>query len=124
MCIRDRGERTRAEYIAEGEKARDESVAEGERTRADYIAEGERKRTEIVTEAETRAENMIEEAELTSSRTLSALERKKTDLETKVSELTSFERDYRTRLKDYIDGQLAQLTSRGSIEKEASSAEV
>ncbi|GAB3177503.1 DivIVA domain-containing protein [Nesterenkonia halophila] len=118
------GEKTRAEHIAEGEKTRDEYVSEGEKTRAEHIAEGERKRTEIVTEAETRAENMIEEAEMTSSRTLSALERKKTDLETKVSELTSFERDYRTRIKNYIEGQLEQLTSRGSIEKEAGAAEI
>ncbi|MDS2171503.1 DivIVA domain-containing protein [Nesterenkonia sp. CL21] len=118
------GEQTRAAYISEGETTRDQYIAEGEKTRAEYIAEAERKRAEIVTEAETRAENMIEEAELTSSRTLAVLERKKADLETKVSELTSFERDYRARLKDYIEGQLADLNSRGSIEKEATGAEL
>ncbi|GAA1170753.1 DivIVA domain-containing protein [Nesterenkonia xinjiangensis] len=118
------GEQTRAAYIAEGETTRDQYIAEGEKTRAEYIAEAERRRAEIVTEAETRAENMIEEAELTSSRTLSVLERKKADLETKVSELTSFERDYRARLKDYIEGQLTDLNSRGSIEKEATGTEL
>lgn len=118
------GEQTRAAYIAEGEQTRATAVAEGESVRDEYIAEAERRRAEIVTEAETRAENMIEEAELTSSRTLSALERKKTDLEIKVSELTSFERDYRARLKDYIEGQLTELNSRGSIEKEATGAEL
>lgn len=128
------GEQTRAQYISEGEQKRDELVdegqtkrdeliAEGEQTREDYLTEAERKRQEIVTEAETRANNMIEEAELTSSRTLSALERKKTDLESKVTELTSFERDYRARLKDYIEGQLKDLNSRGSIEKETTAAE-
>ncbi|GAB3188458.1 DivIVA domain-containing protein [Nesterenkonia suensis] len=118
------GEQTRDQFIAEGEQTRAAYIAEGENTRAEYIAEAERRRAEIVTEAETRAENMIEEAELTSSRTLSVLERKKADLETKVSELTSFERDYRARLKDYIEGQLADLNSRGSIEKEATGAEL
>lgn len=117
------GEQTRDELVTEGQTRRDELIAEGESTREEYITEAERKRQEIVTEAETRSENMIEEAELTSSRTLAALERKKTDLETKVNELTTFERDYRARLKDYLEGQLTDLNSRGSIEKEATGAE-
>ncbi|WP_146339178.1 DivIVA domain-containing protein [Nesterenkonia sp. NBAIMH1] len=137
------GEETRAAYIAEGEQTRDAYIAEGESKRAELISdgestkeqlvsegtskrdelvnEGETRRTEILTDAETRAENMIEEAELTSTRTLNALERKKSDLESRVSELTGFERDYRARLKDYIESQLNDLNSKGSIEKEASS---
>ncbi|WP_300344869.1 DivIVA domain-containing protein [Nesterenkonia sp.] len=117
------GESKREELINEGTTKRDELVAEGERTREEYITEAERRRSEIVTEAETRAENMIEEAELTSTRTLNALEKKKSDLEARVSELTSFERDYRARLKDYIESQLNELNAKGSIEKEATGAE-
>ncbi|GAA1819926.1 DivIVA domain-containing protein [Nesterenkonia flava] len=137
----EEGEKTRAAYIAEGEAKREELISEGtakreelitegttkreelitegEETRAAYILEGETKRDELITDAETRAENMIEEAELTSTRTLNALERKKADLESKVSELTGFERDYRARLKDYIESQLNELNTKGSIEKEA-----
>lgn len=117
------GETKREELITAGTTKRDELVSEGEQIREQYITEGEQKRTELVTEAETRAENMIEEAELTSTRTLNALERKKSDLEGRVSELTSFERDYRARLKDYIEGQLNDLNSKASIEKETTGAE-
>lgn len=113
------GEQTRDAYVLEGETRRDELVSTAEATHAQLLAEAERRRNEIVTEAETRAENTIEEAELTSTRTLNALARKKADLESKVGELTSFERDYRARLRDYIEGQLGELNSRGSIEKEA-----
>ncbi|TDS85786.1 DivIVA domain-containing protein [Nesterenkonia aurantiaca] len=113
------GEGTRNAYVLEGETRRDELVSTAEATHAQLLAEAERRRNEIVTEAETRSENMIEEAELTSTRTLNALEHKKADLESKVGELTSFERDYRARLRDYIEGQLGELNSRGSIEKEA-----
>lgn len=113
------GETKKDELISEGTAKRAELIAEGEQTRADYIAEGEAKRTELVTEAETRAESMIEEAELTSTRTLNALEKKKGDLEVKVSELTGFERDYRARLKDYIETQLNELNAKSSIGKEA-----
>ncbi|MCT1606923.1 DivIVA domain-containing protein [Nesterenkonia massiliensis] len=116
------GESKREELITEGTSKREELITEGERTREEYITEAERKRTEIVTDAETRAENMIEEAELTSTRTLNALERKKSELESRVSELTGFERDYRARLKDYIEGQLNELNTKGSIEKEATGA--
>ncbi|WP_150463138.1 DivIVA domain-containing protein [Nesterenkonia ebinurensis] len=113
------GETTKEQLITEGTEQRAELIAEGEQTRAEYIAEGEAKRTELIHDAETRAESMIEEAELTSTRTLNALERKKGDLEVKVSELTGFERDYRARLKDYIESQLNDLNSKGSIEREA-----
>jgi DivIVA domain-containing protein len=112
------GETTRDELITEGTAKRAELIEEGEQTRAEYIAEGEAKRSELITDAETRAESMIEEAELTSTRTLNALERKKGDLEARVSELTGFERDYRARLKDYIENQLAELNAQGTIEKE------
>ncbi|WP_147105495.1 DivIVA domain-containing protein [Nesterenkonia populi] len=115
------GESKRAELISEGESTKEQLLSEGTTKRDELIAEGESRRTEILTDAETRAENMIEEAELTSTRTLNALERKKTDLESRVTELTGFERDYRARLKDYIEGQLNELNSKGSIEKEASS---
>lgn len=117
------GETTRDSLVSEGTSKRDELVAEGEQTREQHITDGEQKRAELVTEAEARAENMIEEAELTSTRTLNALERKKSDLEGRVSELTSFERDYRARLKDYIEGQLNELNVKGSIEKETSGTE-
>ncbi|WP_120006259.1 DivIVA domain-containing protein [Nesterenkonia muleiensis] len=113
------GQAKKDELISDGTAQRTELIAEGEQTRSDLIAEGESKRTELITDAETRAESMIEEAELTSTRTLTALEKKKGDLEMRVSELTGFERDYRARLKDYIETQLNELNSKGSIEKEA-----
>ncbi|WP_258935093.1 hypothetical protein [Nesterenkonia pannonica] len=125
------GEETRAAYIAEGEQTRDAYIAEGESKRAELISdgestkeqlvsegtskrdelvnEGETRRTEILTDAETRAENMIEEAELTSTRTLNALERKKSDLESRVTELTGFERDYRARLR--TTSRVSSMTS-------------
>lgn len=114
------GTSQRDQLIAEGTSKREELITEGETTREQQLTDAESRSHEIVTEAETRAENMIEEAELTSARTLNALGRKKSELETRVGELTSFERDYRASLKDYIESQLNELNSKGSIEKEAS----
>ena len=39
--------------------------------------------------------------------------RRKTTLEKKINELRTFERDYRTRLKTYLDSQLRELDERG-----------
>ncbi|MDO5493681.1 MAG: hypothetical protein Q4F53_08745, partial [Nesterenkonia sp.] len=113
------GEQTRDAYIAEGEEKRAAAIAEGEETRDAAVAEGERRREEIVTAAEEHSASVREEAEETAFRTLSDLERDKAELEGRVSELTAFERDYRARLKDYIEGQLQELTSRGPIDREA-----
>lgn len=113
------GEQTRAAYIAEGEEKRAAAISEGEETRDAAIAEGERRRDEIVTAAQEHSATVREEAEQTASRTLSTLERDKAELESRVNELTVFERDYRARLKDYIEGQLQELTSRGPIDREA-----
>ena len=44
-----------------------------------------------------------------------ALEQQRSVLERKVEQLRGFERDYRSRLKAYIEGQLRDLDARGSV---------
>jgi hypothetical protein len=46
---------------------------------------------------------------------LGALSQEKNTLEKKIDELRTFERDYRTRLKTYLDSQLRELDGRGPI---------
>jgi hypothetical protein len=44
------------------------------------------------------------------------LEEKRTSLERKIEELRTFEREYRTRLRSYLESHLRDLDSRGSAE--------
>ena len=47
---------------------------------------------------------------------MSGLEEKRTSLERKIEELRTFEREYRTRLRSYLESHLRDLDSRGSAE--------
>lgn len=90
-------------------------LAMAQRLHDEYVAEGEKKRDEIITQAETEADQLVSEAKDTRKRTLDDLERKKVVLEREVEELRGFERDYRSRLRSFIEGQLQDLDSQANI---------
>jgi DivIVA domain-containing protein len=80
----------------------------------DYVRAGQEEGDRIITEAKAQATRIVAEAEETSSRTLAALEQERGLLERKIDELRVFERDYRTRLKSYLENLLGDLESRGT----------
>lgn len=80
------------------QRLHDEHVANGK-------AEGER----IVTEARATGEKIVREAEDQRNRTLAQLEKERSGLEHKIDELRRFESDYRTRLKNYLQGLLSTV---------------
>ncbi|NLF06152.1 MAG: DivIVA domain-containing protein [Actinomycetales bacterium] len=80
----------------------------------DYVRAGQEEGDRIVTEAKTQGARIVREAEETSQRTLAALEQERGLLERKIDELRVFERDYRTRLKSYLENLLGDLDARGA----------
>ncbi|NLE71963.1 MAG: DivIVA domain-containing protein [Actinomycetales bacterium] len=80
----------------------------------DYVRAGQEEGERIISEARAQAERIVAEAEETSSRTLAALEQERSLLERKIDELRVFERDYRTRLKSYLENLLGDLESRST----------
>ena len=78
----------------------------------DYVRAGQEEGDRIVSEAKAQAERIVREAEETSQRTLAALEQERGLLERKIDELRVFERDYRTRLKSYLENLLGDLDNR------------
>lgn len=91
--------------LALAQRVHDEHVAEGQRRRDELVAEAEGQAKEIETAATKRRADLDKEFE----KTKSALEQEKSDLETKIDELKTFERDYRLRLRGYIESQLRDL---------------
>jgi cell division septum initiation protein DivIVA len=81
----------------------------------DYVGAGVEQRDKIIAEAQIEATGLVTEAEDKSRKILSSLEQQKEVLERKVEQLRGFERDYRSRLKAYIEGQLRDLDARGSV---------
>lgn len=90
-------------------------LAMAQRLHDEYVSDGERKRDEIVSEAEREANRLVTEAEETSRKTLADFEQRKTVLEREVEELRGFERDYRSRLRSFIENQLQDLDSQARV---------
>ncbi len=80
----------------------------------DYVRSGQEEGDRIITDAKTQASRIVREAEETSNRTLAQLEQERSLLERKIDELRVFERDYRTRLKSYLENLLGDLDARGT----------
>ena len=90
-------------------------LAMAQRLHDEHVAEGERKRDEIVGEAESEANRLVTEAQETSRKTLEDFEKRKSVLEREVEELRGFERDYRSRLRSFIENQLKDLDSQARV---------
>ncbi|GAA2728640.1 DivIVA domain-containing protein [Cellulomonas aerilata] len=80
----------------------------------DYVRSGQEEGERLINEAKQQGTRIVREAEETSHRTLAQLEQERSLLERKIDELRVFERDYRTRLKSYLENLLGDLDSRGS----------
>ena len=76
-----------------------------------YISDGKAESDRILAEANAESQRIIAEAEEQHNRTLTQLEQERGLLERKISELRDFERDYRTRLKSYLESLLADVES-------------
>lgn len=80
----------------------------------EYVRNGQEEGDRIITDAKSQATRIVREAEETSNRTLAQLEQERSLLERKIDELRVFERDYRTRLKSYLENLLGDLDARGA----------
>lgn len=80
----------------------------------DHVRAGQDEGDRLISEAKAEGSRIVREAEETSQRTLSQLEQERSLLERKIDELRIFERDYRTRLKSYLQNLLGDLDNRAS----------
>jgi DivIVA domain-containing protein len=111
-----------ARLLQLAQKTHDDLVADA-RAQADKIlAEARAKGDQLVGEARTRAERIDREAQERQRQTIGNLEQRKDELERKVEELRAFEREYRTRLKSYLESQLRQLEGPDDGDRPAASA--
>ena len=86
-------------------------IALANRVHDEYVAEGERKRDELIAAAEQRKTVLEQEFDEKKAK----LDQQKTSLEQKIDELKSFERDYRLKLRGYIESQLRDLDRSSSL---------
>lgn len=85
-----------------------------QRLHDEHVAEGVAQRDKLVSEAEATASRIVAEAEAKQREEAARLEKERTVLEGRITELRQFERDYRAQLRSYIEGQLRDLETSGS----------
>ncbi|MEV8268066.1 DivIVA domain-containing protein [Microbacterium sp. NPDC076911] len=80
-----------------------------QRLHDEHIAEGMAHRDQLIADAKAQAASIIDDAETRGREARERLERDRADLEGRITELRSFERDYRAQLRGYIEGKLRDL---------------
>lgn len=81
------------------------------RLHEEHVREGMEKRDALIAEGHATAARVVAEAESKQRAQISALDQERAVLEHRIDELRTFEREYRQKLKSYIEGQLRELDS-------------
>jgi DivIVA domain-containing protein len=79
------------------------------RLHEEHVREGVEKRDALIAEGHATAARIVAEAEAKQRAQMGILDQERVALEKRVDELRVFERDYRAKLKSYIEGQLREL---------------
>jgi DivIVA domain-containing protein len=105
-------ERLLAEAQANAHAAMGNAQAQSDK----HIAEARGRAEQIERETNAKAAQTVQEAERRATSVTAQLEQRKATLERRVEELRTFEREYRTRLKSYLESQLRDLDASGRAE--------
>jgi DivIVA domain-containing protein len=86
-----------------------------QRTADDAIAQAHAESEQIINDARQRAAAVERDAQGEHAATSAELERQRAAVEAAIAELRDFERDYRTRLRAYLEGELSDLEALGRL---------
>lgn len=103
------------EAMGQGPEAAAGMLVLAQKLHDEYVRNGEQQRDRIVNEAREHANRLVREAEDKQRQTLGSLEQERSLLERKIDELRGFEREYRSRLKSYLESQLRDLESKAAV---------
>src|SRR5829696_7283646 len=100
----------RAKNMTEQAQMRAREVTEAAQTRARELTEGlETRYKERIQSAEARARVAEEQARMQIAQATEQVARRRQELESSIEALRAFERDYRARLRGFVEGQLKAL---------------
>lgn len=107
--------RTKAEQLLSDARTKSDGLVNDARARAETMLNDARTRAETLErQSRDKAATLVGDAERKQSEIIGTITRDKSVLEKKIDELRTFEREYRTRLKTYLESQLRDLGERGS----------
>jgi DivIVA domain-containing protein len=90
-----------------------------QRTADETVASAQAEAERLTAEARESADATVQQAEQQAASAIGDLERRRQALEQHIEGLRAFEREYRTRLKAYLEAQLRDLEGRGGPAAEA-----
>ncbi len=105
------------------QRTANEHIADARREADKLLLDARSKADELTREARNKAEALEREARMRHQEAMGGLDAKRQALQKHIEELKAFEREYRTRLKAYLESQLRDLDGRGStLESESGRA--
>ena len=113
------GEAKHDELVSVGEAKADALIAEADALIAEadaLIAEATVEHEHMITEARELSTGMIAKAQQKRAEVFQALDHERSLLQKEIEELRTFQRDHRTHLKSYLEGQLIELEQTGAAE--------
>jgi DivIVA domain-containing protein len=107
--------RTKSEQLLSEARTKSDGLVNDARARAETMLNDARTRAETLErQSRDKAATLVGDAERKQAEIIGTITRDKSVLEKKIDELRTFEREYRTRLKTYLESQLRDLGERGS----------
>ncbi|MGH3763958.1 MAG: DivIVA-like cell division protein Wag31 [Pseudonocardiaceae bacterium] len=107
--------RTKSEQLLSDARAKADGMVNEARTRAETMLNDARTRAETLDrQSREKAASLERDAARKHTEIIGSINQEKSTLEKKIDELRTFEREYRTRLKTYLESQLRELDGRAS----------
>jgi DivIVA domain-containing protein len=102
-------QQTADQAIADARREADETLGRARREADDILTKARRQSEQITSDARARAESLERDAQEWHRQAMGSLVQSREELERRVDDLRAFEREYRSRLKAYLEGQLRDL---------------
>jgi DivIVA domain-containing protein len=102
-------QQTADQAIAVARREADETLNRARREADDLLTKARRQSEQITSDARARAESLERDAQERHRQAMGSLVQSREELERRVDDLRAFEREYRSRLKAYLEGQLRDL---------------
>jgi len=118
------GEQQALRVLMMAQRTADDHVNDARREADKLLSDARAKAEEVTREARAKADALERDARQRHQEAMGGLDAKRSALQKHIEELKQFEREYRTRLKAYLESQLRDLDGRGQgLEAEMSRAD-
>jgi DivIVA domain-containing protein len=107
-------QQTADQAIADARREADETLGRARREADEVLTKARRQSEQITSDARARAESLERDAQERHRQAMGSLVQSREELERRVDDLRAFEREYRSRLKAYLEGQLRDLEAGAS----------